>query len=110
MLGGQGKQFVCYTDDSEDWVPAKAPGGGGFGVESFSLQYLYEEYKMGNNRWSKSNIMSDLVRYSGCRFTFYRHPYTDFVVHYSRQPPFKLEKYTYCESHPHSLLLKKHKK
>nr|UHK06809.1 MAG: ORF1 [Torque teno midi virus] len=110
VLGGQGKQFVCYTDDSEDWVPAKAPGGGGFGVESFSLQYLYEEYKMGNNRWSKSNIMSDLVRYSGCRFTFYRHPYTDFIVHYSRQPPFKLEKYTYCESHPHSLLLKKHKK
>jgi len=65
---------------------------------------------MGNNIWTKTNIYKDLCRYLYVIFTFYRHPYTDFIVQYDRQPPFDLDKHTYPFTHPKSLLLAKHKK
>nr|UHK04368.1 MAG: ORF1 [Torque teno midi virus] len=110
VLGAQGTQQTCYTFVREDFVPPKTPAGGGFGVQSISLQYLYEEYKFRNNVWTKSNILKDLCRYLYCRVTFFRHQYTDFIVNYERQPPFHLEKFTYTAMHPHQMLLQKHKK
>nr|UHK04330.1 MAG: ORF1 [Torque teno midi virus] len=109
-LGAHGKQFCCYTDDRFDWVPATAPGGGGFGCESYSLSYLYKELKRGNNRWSTSNIGLELVRYTGCSFTFYRHKHQDFIISYSLSYPMDLEKYTYAMCHPYAQLKSKHKK
>nr|UHK03773.1 MAG: ORF1 [Torque teno midi virus] len=109
VLGSQGKQFVCYTNVIKSTPPPKAPTGGGFGCMQFSLGYLYEEYKFRRNIWTKSNIAKDLVRYLRCRLTFYRHPETDFIVKYDRQPPFPLEPLTYPSCHPQNLLLGKHK-
>lgn len=109
MLGAEGKQFVCYTDDRDDWVPARAPGGGGFGVEVYTLSYLYEQYKLKQNIWTKSNALTDLVRFSGVKIKLFRHPIVDFVVSYSRMPPFKLTVDTYMNAHPLSLLLSKHR-
>ncbi len=75
----------------------------------FSLGYLYEEYKFRRNIWTKSNIAKDLARYIRCKLVFYRHPETDFIVRYDRQPPFPLEPLTYPSCHPQNLLLGKHK-
>lgn len=110
VLGAEGRQFICYTNVKDAWTPAKAPAGGGFGVEQFSLGGLYEQYKFRNNIWTKTNIWKDLCRYLRVRFTFYRHPKTDFIVSYERMPPFTLTKYTYPSAHPLALLLGKHKK
>nr|UHK04088.1 MAG: ORF1 [Torque teno midi virus] len=110
VLGGQGRQFACYTDNRFQWVPPTTPGGGGFGYEKYSLQYLYNEYKRGNNIWTKSNLYLDLCRYTGCKIIFYRHPTISFVVQYSRQLPMLIDKYSYSQAHPYSLLLAKHKK
>nr|UHK06478.1 MAG: ORF1 [Torque teno midi virus] len=110
VLGTQGKQFACYTDNSQDWTPPLQPGGGGFGVEKFTLQNLYEQNRYGNNIWTQSNKMLDLARYTGGYIRFWRHPHADFVVKYSRQLPMTLSKYTYPETYPQSLLLGKHKK
>nr|UYM03121.1 MAG: ORF1 [Anelloviridae sp.] len=109
VLGGQGKQMVCYTNVKKAWTPAKAPGGGGFGCEIFSLGELYEQYKFRRNIWTKSNIGKDLCRYLRCAFTFYRHPETDFIISYSRQPPFDLTKESYTQCHPLNMMLAKHK-
>jgi hypothetical protein len=62
------------------------------------------------NIWTKSNILKDLCRYLRCRITLFRHPSTDFVVTYDRQPPFNLDKWTYPGTHPLNLMLQKHKK
>nr|UHM26932.1 MAG: ORF1 [Torque teno midi virus] len=109
VLGSEGKQFVCYTNVIKSTPPPKAPTGGGFGCMQFSLGYLYEEYKFRRNIWTKSNIAKDLARYIRCKLVFYRHPETDFIVRYDRQPPFPLEPLTYPSCHPQNLLLGKHK-
>jgi hypothetical protein len=109
-LGGHGKQFACFTDNRFDWVPATAPGGGGFGCETYSLDYLYKEYKRGNNKWTASNVQLELCRYTGAQFTFYRHSHLDFIVQYELEYPLNLTKYTYAKCHPYYLLQCKHKK
>nr|UHM26738.1 MAG: ORF1 [Torque teno midi virus] len=109
VLGSEGKQFVCYTNVIKSTPPPKAPTGGGFGCMQFSLGYLYEEYKFRRNIWTKSNIAKDLARYIRCKLVFYRHPETDFIVRYDRQPPFPLEPLTYPSCHPQNLLLGRHK-
>ncbi len=110
MLGAEGKQYACYTNNKQELTPAKQPAGGGFGVEVYSLQYLYEEYIFHKNIWTKSNIFKDLCRYLRCRFTFYRNPYNDFIVAYERQPPFQIDQFTFPACHPFMLLQAKHKK
>nr|UHK04096.1 MAG: ORF1 [Torque teno midi virus] len=110
VLGGHGRQFACYTDNRFTWVPPTTPGGGGFGYEVYTLQYLYTEHLRGNNIWTTSNNYLDLVRYNGCKFIFYRHATIDFVVKYSRTLPMLVEKYSYAEAHPYRLLLSKHKR
>nr|UHM27052.1 MAG: ORF1 [Torque teno midi virus] len=108
VLGAEGTQMYCYTTEKYKYVPPKVPYGGGFGVENYTLQYLYKEYVLNNNIWTTSNSTFDLLRYRGCKITFYRHPDTDFIISYSRQPPHTLDKHTYPATHPHQLLLQKH--
>nr|UHM26699.1 MAG: ORF1 [Torque teno midi virus] len=109
VLGANGRQFVCYTNVKQQLTPPKAPCGGGFGYEQYSLQYLYREYTFRNNIWTKTNILKDLVRYLGVQFTFYRHQDIDFIIAYDRQPPFTANEYTYLQCHPQQMLLNKHK-
>ncbi len=92
-----------------DYTRTKYPGGGGFAAQLFTLEYLYDQWKLKNNIWTKTNEYKDLCRYLKCNFTFFRHPHVDFVVVYERQPPFYIEKQTYMQYHPYSLLLRKHK-
>nr|UHM26111.1 MAG: ORF1 [Torque teno midi virus] len=110
VLGAQGRQMLCYTNMIKyNWIP-KAPGGGGFGCQLFSLGSLYTDYIFKKNIWTHTNIYYDLVRYLFVKFTFYRHPETDFIIAYDRMPPFDIQKYTYMYCHPANLLLSKHKK
>ena len=101
--------MVCWTNVKQANTPPRAPGGGGFGCEQFSLGSLYDDYLFKRNIWTKTNIFKDLCRYLGVRISFYRHPETDFIVSYSRQPPFDLSKEMYTSCHPAKLLLSKHK-
>nr|UHM27160.1 MAG: ORF1 [Torque teno midi virus] len=110
VLGGQGTQFRCFTNTAEDYPHPKAPGGGGFGSEVISLKWLYQEYLAHHNIWTKTNQYKDLVRYTGCQITFYRHPHTDFIITYDLQPPFLLNQYSYPELQPQNMLLAKRKR
>lgn len=110
VLGSQGKQFACFTDTAKDWTPPLQPGGGGFGVEKFTLQYLYEQNRQGNNIWTASNKNLDLVRYLGGSICFWRHAHIDFIVQYSRTLPMDLKPYTYPDTYPQNLMLARHRK
>lgn len=88
----------------------KAPAGGGFSSELYTLNFLYQEWQYRNNIWTHSNDYMDLCRYTGCKFTFFSDPKTDFIIVYDIVPPFSLEKHTYMNYHPQQLLLRKHKK
>ena len=110
VAGADGSQNRCYTETKEEYTQPKAPGGGGFGIEVFSLEYLYNQWLARKNIWTKTNDYTDLVRFTGATFRFFRHPDTDFAISYSRQPPFQLDKDTFPDCHPQNMLLKKHKR
>ena len=110
VLGAEGTQYLCYTNQKNEWTPPLMAGGGGFGVERFTLSYLYDQHIARNNIWTKSNKNKDLCRYLKCTFYFYRHEYIDFVVQYKRQPPFNIDQTTYPSFHPLLILLGKHHK
>lgn len=109
VAGPEGTQCYCYTNEKDEYPQPKAPSGGGFGAEVYSLQYLYQQWIGRRNIWTKSNDYKDLVRYTGSTIRLHRHPTTDFIVSYSRTPPFLLEKDYYNNIHPTQMLLKKHK-
>nr|UHK05599.1 MAG: ORF1 [Torque teno midi virus] len=110
VLGEEGTQMNCFTTDRFRYVPPKVPGGGGFGVEDYTLKYLYEEYRLKNNIWTHTNIGKDLCRYLYCTLTFYRHEHVDFIICYDRQPPHEINKWTFPSCHPQQMLLEKNKK
>ncbi len=109
VLGAEGSQIDNFTVSKCDFVPPKVPWGGGSGLENITLEYLYEEHIFKNNIWTTSNIQRNLCRYLRCRLTFFRHPDTDFIISYNRQPPYYLNKYSFPGCHPQQLLLEKHK-
>ncbi len=92
-----------------EYTRSKYPGGGCFATQTFSLKFLYDQWKLKNNIWTRSNQLKDLCRYLKSYHTFYRHPNVDFVIVYERQPPFNLDKYTYSQYHPYMLLQRKNK-
>lgn len=102
--------MFCFTNVADQYTIPKAPGGGGFGCELITLQWLYQQYTAHNNIWTTTNEYKDLVRYCGGKITFYRHPYVDFIVIYHLMPPFQLTKFTYAELQPQNALLSRHKK
>ncbi len=71
VAGAQGRQPYCYTNSKYEYPQPKAPGGGGFGAELFTLQYLYEEWVARKNIWTKSNDYKDLVRFTGVNFLLF---------------------------------------
>lgn len=99
--------MYCYTNERELYPQPKAPGGGGFGSERFTLQYLYQQWRAHKNIWTKTNDYKELCRFTGAKITFFRHADTDFVVRYSNQPPFFILKDTYTNIHPVNMLLTK---
>nr|UHK06175.1 MAG: ORF1 [Torque teno midi virus] len=110
VAGAQGNQYRCYTNQREEYTIPRAPGGGGFGVDVFSLEFLYNEWKAHKNIWTASNEYLDLCRFTGSTFTLFRHETTDFLFSYDIQPPFDFGKYTYSDVHPlNQLLSRRHK-
>nr|UHK05728.1 MAG: ORF1 [Torque teno midi virus] len=109
LWGAHGNQYRCATYTMYEYTRTRYPGGGGFAVQLYSLEYLYDQWLLKNNIWTKSNELKDLCRYIKSTFYFYRHPTIDFVLVYNRQPPFQLSKTSYMDFHPYMLLQRKHK-
>nr|UHK04305.1 MAG: ORF1 [Torque teno midi virus] len=109
LLGTNGMQHRNYTTDQNEWTFPKNPGGGGFSTTVFSLQYLYELYTLKKCIWTKPNINYDLCRYTGCKFTFFRHPWWDFIITTQLMYPMSLSFPDYIECQPLRMLLQQRK-
>nr|UGV44873.1 MAG: ORF1 [Torque teno virus] len=85
--GTTGTTYRNYGSHTTDYKKYD-PFGGGVSTMQFTFQNLYEEYEKHHNRWSRSNVDLELIRYKGCKFTLYRHPEVDFIFGYNRKWPF----------------------
>nr|UHK05410.1 MAG: ORF1 [Torque teno midi virus] len=110
VLGAEGRQAFCWTNESSEYIQPKAPGGGGFGCEVITLKWLFQEEQRHNCIWTETNNYKDLCRYTGGKIYLFRHPEIDFIFNYSITPPFEIDKFTYTSIQPQNLLLARHKK
>jgi hypothetical protein len=101
-----GRNFAIH---SEDFTTQIKPHGGSFSTTTWSLKVLWDEHQKFNNRWSYPNTQLDLARYRGVTFWFYRDQKTDYIVQWSRNPPFKLNKYSSAMYHPGIMMQAKRK-
>nr|UGV36392.1 MAG: ORF1 [TTV-like mini virus] len=97
-----------YTMYSESFVPIEEPGGGGWSIMQLTLRSLYDEYIHYHNWWTRSNQGLPLTRYTGCKITFYRSKYTDYIVVPHLCPPFSVTREDYLQTQPSRQLLNKH--
>lgn len=100
---GQGAYHRNFTDHYDDVFP-KGPSGGGHGSMVFNLSFLYQEFKKHHNKWSRSNLDFDLVRYKGTVIKLYRHQDFDYIVWISRTPPFQESLLTVMTHQPSIML------
>nr|UGV43615.1 MAG: ORF1 [Torque teno virus] len=113
ILCGAGRSGFNYGLHSDDYTVQKPmnqnPHGGGMSTVTFSLKVLYDQYQRFMNKWSYSNDQLDLMRYKGCKFSFYRHPEVDFIAQYDNVPPMKMDEFTAPNTHPSFMLQSKRK-
>ncbi|UJO01952.1 ORF1 [Anelloviridae sp.] len=108
LWAGMGTGGRNYAVRSDDYVVNKGFGGS-FATETFSLKVLYDQFLRGFNRWSHTNEDLDLARYRGCRWTFYRHKDTDFIVYFTNNPPMKTNQFSAPLTTPGMLMRSKYK-
>lgn len=101
-----GRNFAIH---SEDFTSQIKPHGGSFSTTTWSLKVCWDEHQKFMNRWSYPNTQLDLARYMGVIFYFYRDQRTDYIVQWSRNPPFKLNKYSSPMYHPGMMMQAKKK-
>ena len=106
---GNGKQCYNYQQHVNDLCLKNESYGGGFTIFVMSLDYLYQQYLLYNNVWTRGNNGYDLVRYTGMSIWFFRHPLASFIVNYHLSPPFTVDRTTYTNTNPYRMLLQKHK-
>lgn len=116
-ITGNIQLFVCgrtriahdYTNYKESITPVGEASGGSYSFQLFTLDALYTEYLKHRCKWTKSNFTLPLARYTGASLTFYKSPYTSYIVSYSVCPPFCISKECYLNSQPMRQLLEKKK-
>lgn len=109
VICGNSKSGRNYALHSEDYTTQIEPFGGSFSTTTWSLKVLFDEHQKFLNKWSYPNTQLDLARYKGCTFYFYRDLKTDYIVTWSRNPPFKLNKYSSPMLHPGMMMQRKKK-
>nr|WHN78863.1 ORF1 [Torque teno virus] len=100
VICGHTRASRNFAIHSEDFTSQIKPHGGSFSTTTWSLKVCWDEHQKFMNRWSYPNTQLDLARYMGVIFYFYRDQKTDYIVQWSRNPPFKLNKYSSAMYHP----------
>lgn len=94
-----------YTQYMES-IPAEGtPSGGGFSLNKFSLDCLYNEHQKARNVWTKGNKNLPLVRYTGCEFKIYRPTNTDAVLKFQTCYPMTATPLTYTGTQPYMMMM-----
>lgn len=109
VICGHTRASRNFAIHSEDFTSQIKPHGGSFSTTTWSLKVCWDEHQKFMNRWSYPNTQLDLARYRGVTFFFYRDQKTDYIVQWSRNPPFKLNKYSSAMYHPGMMMQAKRK-
>nr|UGV36377.1 MAG: ORF1 [TTV-like mini virus] len=102
-----GPDRLCreWTQFMNSFYPPHYQGGGGWSQLKFSLESLFEQRELLHNKWTKSNVLMPLCRYSGCKLKLYRTEDVDYVVHYSLCQPMLDTVYQHTNAQPNNILL-----
>lgn len=87
------------------FYPPNSEGGGGWSQMQFTLESLFEQFELIRNKWTASNVLMPLVRYTGCSLKFYRSNNVDYIVHYTLCYPMKTTKHQHTNAQPSNMLL-----
>nr|UGV33903.1 MAG: ORF1 [TTV-like mini virus]UGV34492.1 MAG: ORF1 [TTV-like mini virus] len=98
-----------YIQYANSTIPDNVPGGGGWSLQVFSLENLFDDFEKLKNIWTNSNAGLPLVRFLGSSFKFYQTDETDYIVAYDRCWPMKDTPYKHADSSPTGMFLKKKK-
>lgn len=91
----------------ETTAPHLYPGGGGFSINNFTLNALYENHLILKNWWTKSNDNMPLIRFMGVTLYLYRTNEFDYLFQYNNTYPMTAQLLTYTSMHPQAMLLHK---
>nr|UGV38262.1 MAG: ORF1 [TTV-like mini virus] len=94
-----------WTNYMTSFYPPVNEGGGGWSQIKFSLEGLYEQHELLHCKWTKSNVLMPLCRYTGCKLKLYRTNNVDYITHYTICYPMLVTKYQHTNAQP-SLMLK----
>nr|UGV35919.1 MAG: ORF1 [TTV-like mini virus]UGV38913.1 MAG: ORF1 [TTV-like mini virus] len=81
------------------------PSGGGFSVTKYTLDGLYEQHQLDRNWWTKPNTNMPLVRYLGCKLTFYQSWEVDYVCNINLTWPMVATNLLYLSCHPNFMMM-----
>nr|UGV35315.1 MAG: ORF1 [TTV-like mini virus] len=107
--GGPERASNNYFQYVYSFIPELQPGGGGWGLCVFTLDSLFEDYNHLENIWTTSNAGLPLIRYRGCKFTFFQSEETDYIVCYDNCWPMVDTPHKHADSAPFRMLMKHHK-
>lgn len=91
-----------HSFTGENW-----PSGGGFSVTKYTLDGLYEQHQLDRNWWTKPNTNMPLVRYLGCKLTFYQSWEVDYVCNVNLTWPMVATNLLYLSCHPNFMMMNK---
>nr|UGV37841.1 MAG: ORF1 [TTV-like mini virus] len=94
-----------WTNHMNSFYPPHSEGGGGWSQMQFSLESLFEQYELVRNKWTQSNVLMPLCRYTGCTIKLYRTAKVDYICNYSICLPMKTTKYQHTNAQPSNMLL-----
>nr|UGV36536.1 MAG: ORF1 [TTV-like mini virus] len=106
---GPNRLHYNYTQYMNSYTPEYWEGGGGWSQLKFTLSSLYEQREYLRNKWTTSNVALPLVRYTGCKFKFWRMWDIDYIVYYSNCLPMLDTVYQHVNAQPYNMMLYKHK-
>nr|UGV38775.1 MAG: ORF1 [TTV-like mini virus] len=99
------KIYFNYQLYEPSIVPEHLPGGGGWSLKAFSLNYLYDAHQHCRNIWTKGNYNLPLVKYLGCKIKCYQSLTQDWVFRYQNYYPMVATIDTYCSAQPGLMLM-----
>nr|UGV35048.1 MAG: ORF1 [TTV-like mini virus] len=86
-------------------APHYIPGGGGFSIQRFSLQTLFQEHLKLQNWWTQSNDNYPLIRFTGCKIKLFTATNVDYLFYYQNHYPMAATQLMYTSTHPSVMLM-----
>lgn len=91
------------------YATPKMVAGGGWSLQIFSLDSMFEDWQHLQSLWTKSNAGLPLVRLLGFKFKFYQSKFDDYCVVYDNCYPMVDTPHTHADSAPGRMLQKQKK-